>query len=279
MINLALISGVSGAGKTFVLSIFEENGYYVIDNLPLALMKDFVGEIKTNPNKYSKVALAIPLFEAKTAYDLVKNDKEFETIFLGLDCSDQVLFERFRLTRRLHPLQTGGLTLEQCIENDAKNISKIRHEFTNYIDTSKLSTGQLRKHLYSTVFVDDQSKLSVTFVSFGYKRSIPHDIDIVLDARTLPNPYWVDELKEMTGLDKPVKDFIFSNEITKKFLEKTTGYLDYVLDKVKDSSRKSYIVGIACTGGQHRSVAIAEYLKEHYSKIYKTSVSHRELDI
>lgn len=279
MINLALISGVSGAGKTFVLSIFEENGYHVIDNLPLSLMENFILEAKSHPDKYSKVALAIPLYDAKEAYKLVKNDKEFKTLFLGLDCNDSVLLERFRLTRRLHPLQTSGLTLEQCIENDAKNISRIRYEFTNYIDTSKLSTGQLRKHLYSTVFVGDESKLAVTFASFGYKRSIPHDIDIVLDARTLPNPYWVDELKEMTGLDKPVKDFIFSNEITKKFLEKTTGYLDYVLDKVKDSSRKSYIVGIACTGGQHRSVAIAEYLKEHYSKIYKTSVSHRELDI
>ncbi len=279
MINLALITGVSGAGKTQVLSIFEENGYYVIDNLPLNLLKDFLHEAKKDVNKYQKIALAIPLNGAREAYELVNQDKEFKTLFLGLDCSSNVLNERFRLTRRLHPLQATGLTLNECIDFDKKNICLIRDLFTHYVDTSKLSVGQLRKHLYSTVFVGDDSKLSVTFISFGYKRNIPSDVDLVIDARALPNPYWVEDLKKLNGLDQPVIEYIFANDVTKEYIKSVTTYLDLVLEKVKLSNRKSYCVGIACTGGQHRSVAVAEYLKNYYSKSYNTSVSHRELGI
>ncbi len=277
MIQLALITGVSGAGKTFVLSCFEENQYYVIDNIPLSVVPSLLKEFLKKPDQYKKVALAVNLSYARKVYELVKLQKEFSTIFLGLDCSKEVLIERFRLTRRLHPEEHQGLTLEECLAKDKKNILALREYFTHYVDTSKFSLQDCRQFLNENVFTSIEGKLNVNFISFGYKKSVPQDIETVLDVRILPNPYWVKELRYKTGLDKEVKDYIFSSPITTEFLKYALNYLDFFLGQVANSGRKMITIAIACSGGEHRSVAIAEYLKKHYSKLYHTSVSHREL--
>lgn len=278
MIQLAIITGVAGAGKTSVLSTFEENQYVVIDNIPLALVESLLEEFKKKPDIYAKVALAVNLNSAKKVFDLAKNDPLFSVIFVGLDCSKEVLLERFRLTRRLHPFQHKGKTLEDCIEIDKKAILYLRDYFTHYVDTSKFAINDLRRFLKDNVFTTAEGRLNVNFVSFGYKKSVPQDIETVFDVRILPNPYWVKELKEKTGLDKEVKDYIFSFPITHEFIKHVTNYLDYYLEEINKSNRKMITIGIACSGGQHRSVVIAEYLKGYYAQKYNTTASHRELN-
>lgn len=277
-INLAIITGVSGAGKTITLSNFEENQYIVIDNIPLSVVPSLFLEFKKKPDLYQKVALSVNLAYAKRVYELAKNDNDFAVIFLGLDCSKEVLLERFKLNRRIHPLQHKGRTLLQCIKEDEILINSLREEFTHYIDTSKTSLLALRNYLNANIFSPKEGRMNVNFVSFGFKRSVPLDVETVIDVRTLPNPYWVNELRELTGLDQKVKDYIFASSHTKEFLKHVTDYLSFYLNEVEMTNRKAVTIGIACSGGHHRSVAIAEYLKDYYSKKYNTSVAHRDLN-
>ncbi len=277
MIQLAIVTGVSGAGKTFVLSCFEENQYYVIDNIPLSVIPSLFKEFIKKPDQYKKVAIAVNLSIARKVYELARLQKDFSVIFLGLDCSKEALIERFRLSRRLHPAEHQGLTLEECLSKDKKNILTLRQYFTHYVDTSKLTLAECRQFLNENVFSSIEGKLNVNFISFGYKKSVPQDIETVLDVRILPNPFWVKELKYKTGLDKEVRDYIFDSPITKEYLKRATDYLDFFLEQVALSGRKMITIAIACSGGEHRSVAVAEYFKKHYSKLYHTSSSHREL--
>lgn len=277
MIDLVIISGVSGAGKSSCLTAFEESGYYIIDNIPLAVADDLFLEFSKHEKKYPKVAVAVSLKIALEVYERSKKYKEFKTEFLGLDCSNAVLSERFRLSRRLHPRQAAGLTLAEAMKEDADLIDSIRDQFTYYLDSSKLNKNELRKIIYTDLIRENGSEFTVMFVSFGYKRSVPQDIETVFDVRLLPNPYWVPELKEKTGKDKEVIKYIFDHPKTKEYLDHVISYLTYYLKELKESGRSHAYIGVACSGGQHRSVAIADYLQRYFSKDYSTSVSHRDL--
>lgn len=277
MINLVIITGISGAGKSVCLQTFEEAGYYVVDNIPSAAAEKLFEIFKKKPSKYKKVALSVNLGSAKKVFDIAKKDKHFKLEFVGLDCSYVELTQRFRLSRRLHPLQANGFTLEQALQKDFKDIKALRDDFTFYIDTSKITQGDLRRLLYHNVIRDNANDFDVTFISFGYKKMVPQDIETVFDVRILPNPYWVPELKELTGKDKKVRDYIFDSEITQKYLEHVVEYLTYYLEELKKQDRRHAFIGIACSGGQHRSVAVAEYLAKYFSKKYATFVNHRDM--
>lgn len=277
-INLVIVSGVYGAGKTYTLSCFEENGYKIIENIPLSLIKNLCKEFLSNPLKYKKVALSIVLEDAKEAYLIIKEFKDIDLTFIGLDCSKEVLLERYKLSRKVHPYQiTKTISLNDSIDLDKQKMESIRNLCTHYIDTSKFSIGDLRKLYLNSIFNPMDTKMVVNFVSFGYKKSVPQDVETVFDVRILPNPFWIKELKELSGLDKEVKDYIMSFDITKEYLKHLTSYLDYYLKHVNESGRKMITIGIACSGGQHRSVMVAEYLKNYYGKVYNTYSMHRDL--
>ena len=273
MVNLVIVSGVHGAGKTTALSAFEENGYVIVDNIPQGLLNDFYHEVIKS--KFKKVALAIPLESYKEAYELARKYPEIHSIFLGLFCSENELLERYKLSRRIHPLTLDGTPLNEAIAKEIKQMLSMKEMFTHFVDTSKVTAAEFYGYLKANLFTDKENALTVNFISFGYKKSVPQDVELVFDARMLPNPYWVPELKELTGLDKPVIDYIFSFKETKEYLDHVIEYLDYYLDVLQKSGKKSATIGIACSGGQHRSVAISEYLKKHYSKKYNTYVTHR----
>ncbi len=275
MVNLVIISGLSGAGKTYTISNFEENGYSIVENIPLSLIPAFYDEL--SKDKKDKVALSVPIFDADETYHLAKERKDFDVTFVGLFCSKEVLLERYKLSRRIHPLQHSGISLSDAIDKEAEKMLLIKEEFSHFIDTSKLASGDLRKYLYTNIFTNKDAKLSVNFISFGYKKSVPQDVEIVFDVRLLPNPYWVPELKNLCGLDEPVKEYVFGAKETGEYLKHVIEYLDFYLPKLEESGRKAATIGIACSGGQHRSVAISEYLKNYYSKRYNTSVNHRDL--
>ena len=276
MVELIIFTGVSGGGKTLAMQCFEESGYQVTDNIPVAIADEYFNIIEKEPNKYKKVALTVSLFNAKETFELALKHKSLETKFVGITCSEAVLNERFRLTRKLHPRQVEGLSLDQCIKEDLTEIRKLRDYFGFFIDTTKLSKNEFRNVIFDTC-LENRHKFTVSFYSFGYKISVPQDIETVFDVRLLPNPYWVPELKNKNGFDKEVIDYVLSAPETKEYLKNIIKYLDFYLEELKKNDRNHASIGIACSGGQHRSVVIANYLCEYYSKKYVTNVSHKDL--
>ena len=276
MKKIVIISGVYGSGKSTALYTFEEAGYYVIDNLPLEVAKQFFDTV-LKKKSYEKVAIAVPLENANEIFDLARNYKDFDVKFLGITCSREALNERYRLSRKLHPLQSQGYTLDSALERDYKILESVRENLTCLIDTSKLDIKEFKKTIHNVVMGIKGDKFSVMFMSFGYKKSVPQDIETVFDVRLLPNPYWVPSLKNLNGLDQEVKDYVLKAPETKEYLKHVTDYLDYYLEELKKSGKGHANIGIACSGGQHRSVAVAQYLFEFYSKKYETSVSHRDI--
>ncbi len=277
MAKVVIITGVCGSGKTTALYTFEEAGYYVVDNIPLTVAEPFFDTISKN-KKYENVALSVPLEIALQTYEIAKNYKDFDLYFVGVTSSRESLNERYRLSRKRHPLQSKGLTLDKAIQKDYNSFEAVRESFTNVFDTSKLDQKEFEKLIYNTVLGESAEKFSVMFMSFGYKKSVPQDIETVFDVRLLPNPYWVAELRELTGLDEPVKDYVLNAPETRSYLAHVTNYLNYYLEELKKSGKRHASIGIACSGGQHRSVAIAQYLADFYSKKYRTSVSHRDVN-
>lgn len=276
MIKLIIVTGVNGSGKSLALYTFEEAGYYVVDNIPSDVVKPFF-DLIVKDKKYSKVALAVRLEEANKVFLEAKKYAEFDVNFVGITCSRDVLNERYRLSRKRHPLQSQGATLDDALKRDYQILETVRENLTNFIDTTKMDKKQFAQVLQNTVMGMDANQFSVMFMSFGYKKSVPQDIETVFDVRLLPNPYWVEELKEMNGLDQPIIDYVLSSPITQKYLKEVISYLDYYLEELRKDGKGHANIGIACSGGQHRSVVIAEYLGKYYSKKYKVYVSHRDI--
>ena len=276
MVDLVIVSGVYGAGKSTAISAFEEAGYYITDNVPVGVVDNYFNEIAKNPEKYPKVALTVNLEYARETFELAKKHKEFSVIFLGITCDEATLIERYRLSRKLHPKQPLGVPLEEAIKSDLKYARSLTELFDIFIDSSHITKKEFRDRIYEGV-IGLEKKFIVAFASFGYKVAVPQDIETVFDVRLLPNPFWVPELKEQTGLDQPVKDYVLNAPQTKEYLKHVITYLDFYLEELKKNDRHHASIGIACSGGQHRSVVIAEYLANYYSKKYFTSVTHKNL--
>ena len=276
MSNLVIVTGVYGAGKTLAAQTFEEAGYYVTDNIPLSVVEKYVSEIKKDPIHYPNVCLTVDYENALETY-LIAKKHNFENLkFVGITADETVLNERYRLSRKLHPKQSEGISLEKALKRDIKEVKLLRDYFDLFVDTSKLSKNEFRNKLFD-VIIGPKGKFTVSFFSFGYKVSVPQDIETVFDVRLLPNPFWVKELKNKTGLDPEVKDYVLKAPETKAYLKNLIKYLDFYLEELAKNDRHHASIGIACSGGQHRSVVIAEYLAEHYSKKYNVNVSHKDL--
>lgn len=275
--RLVIVTGVSGAGKTTFLYTLEELGFYIVENTPISLMDALFQEFEDHPEKYPLIGFSISVQNAGLAHEIAMKHTGLRTIFQGLDCANSALIERFRLTRRIHPLQHTGLTLGQALRKDAQDIAALKEKFDYYLDTTKTSGSDLRKYIYDTYIGFERKRLNVVFISFGYKKIIPQDLDVIFDTRMLPNPYWVASLRDLTGLDKPVREYVLNSEITTPFLEHVMAYLDFYLGRLEAEHRSIVTVGIGCSGGQHRSVVVAEYLKRHYAGKYQTIVVHRDI--
>lgn len=276
MIEVVIVTGVAGSGKSTALYTFEEGGYYVIDNVPLDIVKPLFDTISKNL-RYEKVAVAVPLDIANETYQIAKGYKKFHVSFLGITCTRDALNERYRLSRRRHPLQSQGYTLDQALERDYSLLERVQENLTSFIDTSKLDKKEFSSIIQSSIMGLKDGNFSVMFMSFGYKKVVPQDIETVFDVRLLPNPYWVSELKDLTGLDKKVQDYVLNKKVTKEYLKHVIDYLEYYLEELKKNGKEHANIGIACSGGQHRSVTIAEYLAKHFSKKYNTHVTHRDI--
>ena len=283
MTKLIVISGSSGAGKSSALRLLEDEGFYCVDNLPPRLIKRFVDEVVDHRgyDNFRGVALCIDARAAKAAEDYNHAlDGLLDVsgrLIIFLDAQPYVLLKRFSETRRRHPLAGADNSLPEAIARERQLLEPIADEADLIIDTSDLSTRALRDIITGRV-MDKRSGLSILIQSFAFKRGVPADADFVFDARSLPNPYWNLELRDMCGVDLEVKAFLESNSRSKTMLNRIQQFLKDSLPEFNDSDRSYLTVAIGCTGGQHRSVYIADRVYEALRLDYPDiQIRHREL--
>ncbi len=279
-----IITGMSGAGKSTAVHILEDIGYYCIDNIPPTLISNFIILCQNSNFALNKIAFVVDARSGELVTHLAdeidmfkKRGNECAVVFL--DADDETIIKRYKETRRKHPHAANG-RIESGIKFERALLSEIRSRADIVVDTSKLLTKELREKLL-TIFESSTRKyepISVNVVSFGFKRGVPLDCDLMFDVRFMPNPFYDDELRGFTGKDARVADYAMANESSQKFLRKLEDMITFLLPLYAEEGKQSLVVGIRCTGGKHRSVAVAEHLAKFLSqKNYLTSVNHRDL--
>lgn len=282
-IQLVIITGMSGAGKTVAIQSFEDLGYFCVDNLPPTLLPKFLELMKESGNKMNKVALVMDLrgrefFESLfEALDDIIEKSWITPQILFLDAKDSILVSRYKETRRSHPLSNNGSPLTG-IENEREILEELKGRAQLIYDTSNLKPRELREKILKQFSTHSSQTFSVNVFSFGFKYGIPIDADLVFDVRFLPNPHYIDTLRPKTGLDEEVSSYVLKWGETQKFAEKLIDLLAFMLPYYKREGKSQLVIAIGCTGGQHRSVTLAEYLGKYFSDEYKTIVSHRDID-
>jgi len=281
--KLVIITGMSGAGKTVAVQSFEDLGYYCVDNLPPTLLPKFLELMKDSSNNIQKVALVMDLrgrefFDSLfEALDVLSKEEWLDGHILFLDAKDESLVSRYKETRRAHPLDAGGLPLEG-IKAERKILDELRGRAQRVIDTTNLKPRELREKIINIYSEEKQDIFSVHFVSFGFKYGLPIDADLVFDVRFLPNPHYVTNLQPLTGLNQDVASYVFKWSDTQIFIEKVLDLLQFMLPQYKKEGKSQLVIAIGCTGGQHRSVALAELFSKRLSSNYIAHVSHRDID-
>lgn len=279
-----IVTGLSGAGKSRAVDALEDIGFYCVDNIPPKLIPTFYDLCEKAGNTFSRVAVVTDirggdmfssLFE--TLDDLKNENKPYRILFL--DANDFVLINRFKETRRKHPLAENNLgSLEQAVKLERGILRPVREKADYIIDTSFLSPSQLKERISNLFLGDSSQALMVHCVSFGFKYGLPTEADLVFDVRCLPNPFYIEELKHLTGLDEPVYSYVMKWEQTKGFVQRMIGLIDYTLPLYCDEGKSQLVIAIGCTGGKHRSVALAQLLYDHLLQNgHRTSVNHRDI--
>lgn len=284
MKDVIFLTGVSGAGKSTAMSFMEDIGYYCIDNMPAELISTFMN-LMDKSDKYNKIAIVTDV-RSKGVFnafcdvvDKLKYDNDNVKI-IYLDIKNHVALKRYKLTRRKHPfVDKFSGSIEDALNYEKEVLAPVRLRADYVIDTSDLTSNQLRNRLTQILLGDDKDVMNINIVSFGFKHGIPNDADFVLDVRCLPNPYWVESMREKTGLDQEVYDYVFSFGDAQKLLEKTISLLDFLNPLYIKEGKSQIVIAIGCTGGNHRSVAIAEALKKHFVRHWdNVSVNHRDIN-
>jgi RNase adapter protein RapZ len=279
--NFLIITGLSGSGKTAASRFLEDFGYYCMDNLPAKLIPNFVDLWKKDEFQIDKVALVIDIREAGFISEfpkiLKKIRKKITPCVVFLEASDETIMKRFSESRRPHPL-TGEGTVVGNIQLERKKLEEIRELSDEVIDTSKTNISDLKKLISDRFIKKSEYRIQIMLISFGYKYGVPLDSDLVFDTRFLPNPYYVDKLKNETGKNKEVSEYIYKPEKTKEYIHRLFKFIDYQLPCFIEEGKSYLTISIGCTGGRHRSVAVAEWLKEHLeSKKYSIQITHRDI--
>jgi len=282
-VNLLIVTGMSGAGKSVVLNSLEDVGYYCIDNLPPKLLPKLTDLILATSEQVINLAVVIDLrsleFDSIDEMHYFLQDSHYVNVqVLYLDSNDETLVKRYKETRRTHPLSReqnllGGIHQERNLLKPIFDISDFR------IDTSSLPAKELKQKIISQFGNMKEDYFSVTFMSFGFKHGTPIDTDVMFDVRFLPNPFYIEEMRKQTGLDISVYDYVMSFEQTTTFLRKLIDLLEFLIPNYKKEGKSQIVIGIGCTGGQHRSVAISEYLSKVFEKEYRTNVNHRDIHL
>ena len=279
--DILLIAGLSGAGRSQAADDLEDLGWFVVDNMPTELI-DKVVEIAAVGESLAKLALVVSTPTAqRDVVDVLKRLQKsgHRVRMLFLDATNAELVKRYGSTRRKHPLAEGKSGVEEAITKERSLLEPVKAEADLVIDTTNLTIHQLKNQL-GELFTDDGEldTMQISVVSFGYKHGLPLDVDLVFDVRFLPNPHWNEDLRPMSGLDVPVRDFVMEQSLSVKFLDQLTGMLTLLLPAYKSEGKSYLTVAIGCTGGRHRSVVIAEQLKEWLiQSSHNPRVTHRDI--
>ena len=280
-----IVTGMSGAGKTVALKMFEDLGFYCVDNMPVLLMEKFVDLLRENSGEPEDVAMGVDIRSGDELSQLQEildrwKMKKIPCQILFLDASDEVLIKRYKETRRNHPLAGNG-RLDRGIAREREKVAFLKRQADYILDTSSLLTRELREEL-ARIFSGGQpyENLFVTVLSFGFKYGIPVDADLVFDVRFLPNPYYVEELKYQTGEDARVREYVMQGGTCEKFLEKLYDMMEFLIPNYIKEGKNQLVIAVGCTGGKHRSVTVAGalYSRLKEKKELGVKLEHRDID-
>lgn len=282
--RFVIVTGMSGAGKSSVLKMLEDDGYFCVDNLPVPLIPKFAEISWHEENLMSKVALGIDIRSrrhlnmlSEELTQVRENGYAYEILFL--DCNTKTLVKRYKETRRRHPLGKGA-RIEDAIADEREQLAFIRRQSDYIIDTSSLLIRDLKKEIHK-IFVEgrEYENFYISLLSFGFKYGIPADADLVFDVRFMPNPFYVDELKALTGNDEKVYSFVMQSEDSRIFLDKLTDFITFLIPRYITEGKNGLVIAIGCTGGKHRSVTVTNALFENLKKMpYSIKAEHRDID-
>ena len=281
--HLVLVTGLSGGGKSTALRALEDLGYNCVDNLPAALLREFAAHVSHGPAAYSRVALGI---DARSPEQDLENipvwldslsGSGIQCQMLFLEADNKAIIKRFSETRRRHPLTGDERALPQAIGKESALLHGLRERADWVIDTSDTNIHQLRRQVWKCIGADNEA-MTIVLESFAFKRGVPQDVDFIFDARILPNPHWVDSLREHSGLDEPVRQWLEKDESVERLIADVLGFLKTWLPEFRDSQRSYVTVGIGCTGGRHRSVYLVDRLAAGLGQEFgDVLIHHREL--
>ncbi|MGD9572000.1 MAG: RNase adapter RapZ [Thermoleophilia bacterium] len=282
--ELTVITGMSGAGKSKAMGAFEDAGWFCVDNLPPGLLPAFADLVLLEGSSVERAAVAsdvrggVWFRDLEPVLERIEKATGVRPRVVFLEASDETLLNRFRETRRPHPLSMGG-SVADGIARERRELSDVRERADLVIDTTGLSIWDLRRQVTEELMTPDgRPAMHVQFASFGYKHGVPRDADLLFDVRFLQNPHYEPSLKGLTGLDPAVVDFVTADPGFDEFRSRLESLLDYLLPAYEQEGKAGLVVGIGCTGGRHRSVAIAEMLARRYSPDHEVSASHRHID-
>lgn len=278
-----IVTGVSGAGKSRAVNALEDIGFYCVDNMPPTLIPKFAELCLQTQGKIKDIAVVTDVRGGelfKSLFDgleeLKNQGSEYKIMFI--DADDAIIRRRFKETRRKHPLSENGMSIDDALKLERKMLRPVRERADYIIDTTNLSPAQLKQRINVLFLGDNKTGLFVNCMSFGFKFGTPTECDLVFDVRCFPNPFYVDELKKLNGLDEPVRDYVFSSSKTVGFVQRLFDMIDYLIPLYIEEGKSQLVIGIGCTGGKHRSVAIADALYKHLlEKGVRTAVNHRDI--
>lgn len=278
-----VVTGQSGAGKSRTASILEDLGYYCVDNLPPELIQQFAEVCLATTGRFERVALVSDVRAGQSFEGLLSGLNALDSMGLQysivyIEAENDAIINRYKESRRSHPLSRDGTALTDAIEKEKKLLAPVRTRSNYIINTTSLSTARLRTELIRLFEEEPQRAMAVRIQSFGFKYGTPEDADLVFDVRFLPNPYYIAELKPKSGLTPEVRDFIFKYQQTLDFMAKLEDLLAFMLPHYYEEGKTSLVIAVGCTGGRHRSVAVAKEIGDYVAKRgYPTTVGHRDI--
>lgn len=283
LIRFVIITGISGAGKSEAVKAFEDLGYFCVDNLPPVLLTKFAELCAQSEGRINKIALVVDIrggdfFNSLSSSLEMLEEAGYSYEILYLEAGDEVLIRRFKESRRRHPLSGEGRILDG-IKAEKSRLEELKGKASLILDTSNMTIRQLREEITSRFAqLDEREKLMITVVSFGFRNGLPLDADLIFDVRFLPNPHYVDSLRELDGNYQEVSDYVLKWPVAKKFLSKLFHFMEFLVPQYINEGKLQLIIGIGCTGGKHRSVTIANQLGDFLkAKGYKVLIEHRDI--
>lgn len=278
--QVILLSGVSGAGKSTVSNMLEDMGFHCIDQFPSGLIENLSEYIAMNQDpRFNKLVLTTNLLDFETMYRHLQALTVDLSVIL-LDASSEILLNRYKFTRRIHPflLSNKADSLEMAIHIEKKMLQAVYEDSMIKLDTTSISSKKLRRVLEDLVDVDEKNLFKISFQSFGFKYGVAKDADLVFDVRFLDNPFYVEALKEKTGNDQAVYDYVMDKDNAREFLDYLNQFLDYLFKQYELEGKRHLTVAIGCTGGKHRSVSVTRYLYQRYKQQYVSFINHRDIE-